>query len=42
MQQIRINQPKLSGVECAKQPLDLAWQELIQQAWIEREGVAFA
>jgi Domain of unknown function (DUF4111)/Nucleotidyltransferase domain len=32
---------KLAGVEWAKQALDPAWHELIQQAWGERDGTRF-
>ena len=32
---------KLSAVQWAEQSLDAEWQELIQQAWAEREGVRF-
>lgn len=34
-------QSKLAGIQWASQVLDAPWGPLIQQAWIEREGVRF-
>jgi len=39
--QTGIIQSKRSAVKWATQELDPAWHELIQQGWIEREGVRF-
>jgi hypothetical protein len=32
---------KLAAIRWAEQSLDAEWQELIRQAWVEREGVRF-